>query len=59
MLNLVQNGMSTSGRKQEYSRKPVYLFIVLRELLLMKAPDTEAIFPVVWSSDMLEQHNII
>ena len=25
VLNLVQNGMSTSGRKQEYSRKPIFL----------------------------------
>ena len=59
MLNLVHGGMSTHGRKEEYSGKLVYLFIVLRQLDLMKGPDIEAIFSVVRSSDILELHNII
>ena len=56
-LNLVHDRMSTHGLKQEYSGKCVYLFIVLRELHLMESPDTEAIFSVLCSSDILEQHN--
>ena len=59
MLNLVDEGMSTHGRKQEYSGKRVSFYIVLRELHFMKGPDTEAIFSVVCSSDILELHNII
>ena len=46
-------------RKQEYSCKRVYLFIVFRELHLMESPDTEAIFSVLCSSVILKQHNII
>ena len=33
------------------------LFIGLRELFLMKGADTESIFSVVCSSDILKQHN--
>ena len=52
--------MNTRGRKQEFSGRCVCLFIVLLELHLMKGPDTEAIFSVVCSSDIiLNQHNII
>ena len=61
MLNLVHGLMSTCGRKQEYSGESVFLFIVFRELhfIWLKAPDTEPIFSVVCSSDILEHHNII
>ena len=45
------------GFKQD-SGKRVSLFIVLREYHLMKGPDNEAIFSVVCSSDILEQHDI-
>ena len=47
--------MSNRGRKQEYSVKRIYLFIALLDLHLMKGPDTEAIFSVVCSSDILER----
>ena len=54
MMNLVHGGMSTRGRKQEYSGKRVFLFNVLRKLHLMKVPDSEAIFSVACSSNILE-----
>ena len=46
------------GFKQD-SGKRVSLFIVLREFRSTKGPDTEAIFSVVCSSDILEYHTII
>ena len=42
-----------------YSCKRLFHFIVLDVLYLMKCPDTEAIFSVVCSHDILEQHIII
>ena len=59
MLNLAHEGMSGLKQEYAYSGKRVSLFIVLRELHLMKVPDTQAIFSVVCSSNIVEEHNII
>ena len=61
VLILDHDGMSTRGRKQEYSDMRLsnaVLFVVLRELHLMKGLDTEAIFSVVCLNEIIKKHNI-
>ena len=58
MLNLVHDVMNTRADSNR-TRASASLFIDLRKLHLMKGPDTEGIFSVACSSDILEQHNII
>ena len=52
MLNLAHDVMNVADLNRTRA-------IVLREYHLMKGPDNEAIFSVVCSSDILEQHRVI
>ena len=58
MLNLARDVIDTCADSNR-TRASASLFSVLREFHFMKGPDTEAIFSVVCSSDILEQHTII
>ena len=59
VLNLVHDVMSTTADSNRTRASASSLFIVLREFHLIKAPKTEAIFSVMGSSDIVEQHNIV